>query len=133
MNEPKVSAAPAINGHLIALEAGHSIAIYERNRECYVAEFRNGAGRLEPACSWFRFHAGALRWPRERAAPQSYLPLSPEMLRKIERLHAESEAREDRILAVPRIVAAAARRHWIKVISRLRGGSLLQKTTNRVA
>jgi hypothetical protein len=49
------------------------------------------------------------------------MPLTPEILEKIERLHAESEARQERVLAVPRGVVAVARRCWINVISRLRG------------
>jgi hypothetical protein len=51
------------------------------------------------------------------------MPLTPEILERIERLHAESEARQARMLAVPRTVVAAARRYCINVISRLRGGA----------
>ena len=115
------STAPAINGNMIDLGAGHSIAIYERNRESYVAEFRDGGGRLEYAGSWFRFHAGALRSLKGRAALQSSMPLTPQIVERIEQLHAASDARQDRILAVPRTVASAARRCWINVMSRLRG------------
>jgi hypothetical protein len=118
--ESKARTAPSINGHTIVLGAGHSIAIYERNRECYVAEFRDGRGRLEYAGSWFRFNAGALRCYSGRAALRSSVPLSPEIVEKIERLHAASEARQERMLALPRTVAAAARRYWINVVSRLR-------------
>jgi hypothetical protein len=106
---------------MITLGVGHSIAIYERNREYYVAEFRDGGARLEYAGSWFRFHAGGLRYCHNRRADlRSSVPLTPEILVKIERLHAESDARQERMLAVPRTVAAAARRYWINVISRLR-------------
>jgi hypothetical protein len=119
--ESKSRTAPSINGHMIALGAGHSIAIHERNGEGFVAEFRDGHGELAYAGSWFRFNAGALRCLRGRAALRCYTPLTAEMLQKIERLHAESEARQERTLAVPRTVAAAGRRYWINVISRLRG------------
>ena len=119
--ESNVRAAPLINGHLIALDAGHSIAIYERNGEGFVAEFRDGHASLEYAGSWFRFNSGVLRCLRGRTALEFSMPLTPKMLQKIERLHAESEARQKRMLAVPRTVAAAARRYWINVISRLRG------------
>lgn len=117
--ESQVHIAPSITGNAIVLGAGHSIAIYERNRESYVAEFRDGGGRLEYAGSWFRFHAGELRVAR--AALQSATPLTPEMVERIERLHAASEVREERMLAVLRRVAAAARRYWIKAISGLGG------------
>src|ERR1041384_5797956 len=56
--ESKPRTAPSINGHMIILGVGHSIAIYERNREFYGAEFRDDGARLEYAGSWFRFHSG---------------------------------------------------------------------------
>lgn len=121
--ESNVRTAPSINGHLIALAAGHSIAIYERNGEGFVAEFRDGRASLEYAGSWFRFNSGVLRCLRGRTGLEFSLPLTPEMLQKIERLHAESEARQERMLAVPRTVAAAARRYLISVMARLRGGT----------
>src|SRR5689334_7401053 len=75
----------------VTLGVGHSIAIYERNAGYYVAEFRDGGARLEYAGSWFRFHAGGLRYcHNRRAALRSSAPLIPEILQKIERLHAES-------------------------------------------
>jgi hypothetical protein len=49
------------------------------------------------------------------------MPLTPEILERIERLHAESDAREERMLTVPRNVAASARRYLIWMMSRLRG------------
>ena len=119
--ESKPRTAPSIYGHMITLGVDHSIAIYERNGECYVAEFRDGCGSLEDASSWFRFHAGVLRWGQGRAALQSSIPLNSEMLEQIERLHAASDARQARMLAVPASVAAAARRYWSNAMSRLRG------------
>jgi len=120
--ESDVRTAPSIKGHLIAPGAGHAIAIYERNGEFYVAEFRNGRGEFGRADTWFRFHSGILRYcPSRRAALEASVPLTHEMLQKIERLHATSEARQDRMLAVPWTVAASARRYWFTVISRLRG------------
>lgn len=120
--ESNVRTASSINGHMIALGAGHSIAVYERNRECFVAEFRDGRGEFTYAGAWFRFHAGGLRYcHNRRTAFQVSMPLSPDMLANIERLHAEDEARHERMLAVPRTVAAVARRYGIELISRLRG------------
>jgi len=121
--ESEVRTAPLINGHMIALGDGHSIAIYERNGERYVAEFRDGCGSLEYADLWFRLHAGVLRWGKGRAALQSSMPLNPEMLEKIDHLHAECEARQERMLAVPRTVAAAAQRYCISAMARLRGAA----------
>lgn len=126
--ETKVRSAPSINGHMIVLGPEHSIVIYERNRECYVAEFRDGRGSLEYAGSWFRFHARALRCYTGRAVLRSSMPLSPEMLEKIERLHAASDAQQARMLAVPRRIAAAAQRYWINAISRLRRAAKTSQT-----
>jgi len=119
--ESRPRTAPSINGHMITLGAGHSIAIHERNGEGFVAEFRDDRGELSYAGSWFRFNAGALRCLRGRAALRCYTPLTAETLQEIERLHAAREARQERMRVVPRIVAAAARRYWIDAISRLRG------------
>jgi len=73
---------------MIDLGTGHTIAIYKRNGVCWVAEFRDGRGERDYAGSWFRFHAGGLRYchNRRRAALESSTPLTPEMLEKIERL-----------------------------------------------
>ena len=121
MNESKMRTAPAVTGHVISPSAGHSIAIYERNGESYVAEFRGGYGEFGRADTWFRFHSGILRYcPKGRAALDFSTPLTPKMLEKIERLHAASEARQERMLAVPRAVAAAAQRYWTNMMSRLR-------------
>jgi len=121
-SELMVSGTPSINGHMIALGAGHSIAIYERNGEHYVAEFRGGRAGFVNAATWFRSYAGSLRYRHNgRAAADPSITLSPEMLQIIERLHAESEARQERVLALPRTVAAAAQRYWTSVTLRLRG------------
>ena len=120
--ESALSTAPSINGHMIVPRPGHSIAIYERNGENYVAEFRGPHGEFGCADTWFRFRSGVLRYsPYGRASLDSAAPLTPAMVQKIERLHAASDARQARMLAVPRRVAAAARRYWTNAISGLRG------------
>ena len=119
--ESQMRTASSINGHIMTLGAGHSIAIYERNRECYVAEFRDGCGELARAGTWFRFNAGALRCYNGRAALRSSMPLTPEMVEKIERLHRQSEARQERMLAVPGNVATKVKRCLLSLMSRTRG------------
>ena len=116
--ESEVRTAPSINGHMIALGTEQWIAVYERNQESYVAEFRQGRGGFTPAGLWFRLDAGCLRY--RLAAVRAATALTREMLENIERLHREDEAREQRTLALPRSVAAAARRYWISVLARLR-------------
>jgi hypothetical protein len=120
--ESDTRTAPSINGHMIALGAGHSIAIYQRDGDGYVAEFRDGRVEFMHAGTWFRFHAGGLRYcHNRRTAFRCSMPLTPEILEKIERLHRESEARQAMMRAVPRNAAAAAQQFCISVISRLRG------------
>jgi len=120
--EFKPRTAPSINGHMITLGAGHSIAIHQKNGEGFVAEFRDGRAELMHAGTWFRFHAGGLRYcHNRRTAFQSSMPLTPEMLEKIERLHRESEARQAMMLAVPRNTARAVQEFCIGVMSSLRG------------
>ncbi len=130
--ESRVRTAPSINGHMIALGAGHSIAIYERSRECYVAEFRDGHGELAYAAAWFRFHAGGLRYCHNQrcATFQSCTPLTPEMLEQIERLHRESEARQERMLAMPGNVATIFKRCLLGLMSWSRG--VASKTSRTV-
>ena len=116
--ESKVRTTPSINGHMIALGAGHSIAIYERNGFSHVAEFRDGRGEFTYAGAWFRSYAGGLRYCHNRRSDfQRSMPLTPEMLQKIERLHAESEASEDRMLAVPGNVATIVKRCLSSLVS----------------
>lgn len=129
MNEPKMRTAASIHGHMIVLGTGHSIAIYKRNGADYVAEPCGRVRELSTA-TWFRFYAGALRYRHnERAALQSSIPLNPEMLQIIERLHAGSEARQERVLALPRTVGAAGQRYWTNVTLRLRGGATKMNQT----
>jgi hypothetical protein len=117
----EVRTASPTNGHVIDLGAGHSIAIYERNGVSWVAEFRDGRGEIMYAGAWFRLDSRCLRYCHDRRTGlQPSTPLTPDMLDNIERLHVESEARQKRILALPRIVALVARRYWISLISRRR-------------
>ena len=116
--ESKARATPSIIGNMIDLGTGETIAIYERNGVCWVAEFRDGHGALDYA-GWFRFYAGHLR--AAHVARKVPTPLTPEMLERIERLHSESEAQQERMLAVPRAIATAAQSYLSSVMSRLRG------------
>lgn len=79
----------AISGHVIHVSDGHSVAIYQRNGVCWVADFQWGAGQLVDAASWFRFHAGVLRYSHRRRAEalETMTPISPELAEQLERLH----------------------------------------------
>ena len=114
---------PSIDGHMTILGPAHLIAIYERNGEHYVAEFHGSRGELTRASSWYRLNAAALR--RRQAAFSR--PLDRAALRSIERLHAQAEARQERMLAVPRRLAAAVRDYVAGVLSRLQGRASVEK------
>ena len=114
-------AAPAIAGHAFVLGPGHCLAIYERKGVVWVAEFHHGRGQLTDASAWFRSDFGGVRDRRTRRnASRSHAALTPEMLESIERLHRESEAGHERMLAFPRAVAAQVRRRLTRWMSRLR-------------
>lgn len=108
--------------NMINLDARHSIVIHERDGHWWVAEFRDGRGELTHEGTWFRFHAEGLRYCHNlRTGLPSVTPVTSEMLERVEQLHRESEAREQRMLALAWTVAAAARRYAISAMSRLRG------------
>ena len=79
----------AITGSVIHVDDGQSVAIYRRHGVCWVADFQWGAGQLVDAASWFRLHAGVLRYShgRRAAALESMAPISPQLAEQIERLH----------------------------------------------
>jgi len=122
--ELQMRTASSVYGHVIDLGVGHSIAIYERNGASWVAEFRDGHGEIMYAGAWFRLNSGGLRYcHNHRPALQRSMPLTLEVLETIERLHAEREARQRRMLAVPRTVATTARHYFVSAMSRLRSGT----------
>jgi len=97
----ELGAATSINGYVVDLGAEHSIAIYDRNGEAWVAEFEDGRGELMNANAWYYFHAARLGYWRRRNPLEPPKPLTPDIVAEIERLHERSEARP---------LASAARR-----------------------
>lgn len=87
---PPVFATGRIQGQLLRLNARREVAIYLRDGALWVADFVDDAGTLCEAASWFRFHcATAASWqPRRRMALESAVPLSDDLVARIEALHA---------------------------------------------
>jgi len=79
----------AISGNVIRVDDDQSVAVYRRHGVCWVADFQCGTGQLVDAATWFRFHAGVLRYShgRRAAALESMAPISPQLAAQIERLH----------------------------------------------
>jgi hypothetical protein len=79
----------AVTGHVMQLGEHHSVAIYQRNGRCWVAEFRDGRGELIDAAGWFRSHLGALRYSHghRMAALATMRPITADVIGKIEDLH----------------------------------------------
>lgn len=120
--ESQAHAGPSIKGHVIALNDGQSVAVYERNGEWYVVEFREGHGELNRAGAWFHSNAERLRHCcNGRAASQSYASLSPEVVEKIERIHAERKARQEAMRDLRRKVATTVKRCLLGLIAWRRG------------
>jgi hypothetical protein len=62
------SSEDAIVGNIIHIGDGQSVEIYRRDGVCWVADIQGGVGQLVDAASWFRFHAGVLRYSHSRRA-----------------------------------------------------------------
>jgi hypothetical protein len=113
MNAHFENAVPnSIDGHLLQLGEGHEVAIYTRDGMCWVAEFKDGRGELFNAGTFFRFHAGVLRYSHRpyAVACASATVLTPEALERIERLHQQLEARDARMLGAGMAIVASVMR-----------------------
>lgn len=102
----------SIEGHVLQLSQAHEVAIYTRGGTCWVAEFKDGRSELFNAGTFFRFHAGALRYFNRpyAMARASAMALTPQVLERIERLHQQLEAQDARILGVGVAVVAPVMR-----------------------
>lgn len=79
----------SIQGQLLRLSARRQVAIYRREDALWVADFIDGQGELMDATTWFRFNCGtqAATHARRRMVRESAIPISSELVEKIERLH----------------------------------------------
>jgi hypothetical protein len=79
----------SIQGQLLRLSERREVAIYLRDGTLWVADFIDGDGELVDAPTWFRFNCGALSTyhARRRMVRESAIPLSRELVTRIEDLH----------------------------------------------
>lgn len=101
-----------IQGQLLRWSERREVAIYLRKDSLWVADFIDGHGALIDAPTWFRFNCGALSTPhaRRRMVHESAIPLSAELVEKIERLHRPLIAQKGRsTVRAPEAIAAHGR------------------------
>jgi hypothetical protein len=91
----------AIQGQLLRVSERREVWIYLRKDALWVADFIDGNGALIDATTWFRFNCGtsATSYARRRMVLESAVPLSTQLVARIEGLHrsvAASGPREGR-------------------------------------
>ena len=88
----------AIQGQLLRMSERREVAIYVRKDALWVADFVDGHGALVDAATWFRFNCGtsATSYARRRMLHESAVPLSTQLVARIERLHRSAPAHASR-------------------------------------
>lgn len=78
-----------VQGQLLRLSARREVAIYLLDGTLWIADFIDGHGELVEPEVWFRFNCGSLdtSQARRRMLLESGLPLSAEIVAKIQVLH----------------------------------------------
>lgn len=78
----------SIQGQLLRRSERHEVAIFLCDRALWVADFIDGQGELVDAVTWFRFNCGELSnsYARRRMVGESAIPLSADLVARIERL-----------------------------------------------
>ena len=87
------------------------VAIYLRNDRLWVADFIDGRGELIDAITWFRFNCGTHAQARRRMVLESGIPLSAQIMARIEHLHGSPEVRKRSPAGRFRAVVDTSRRH----------------------
>ena len=79
----------AIQGQLLRVSERREVAIYLRKDALWVADFIDDHGALIDAATWFRFNCGtpATSYARRRMLHESAVPLSRQLVARIEGLH----------------------------------------------
>ena len=87
---PEPGAPRSLHGQLLRHSERREVAIFLRDGALWVADFIDGHGQLIEATTWVRFNCGAHSTPqaRRRMVLESAVPLSAELVARIERLRA---------------------------------------------
>lgn len=97
---PANRCASSIQGQLLRLSARREVAIYLRKDTLWVADFVDGHGELIRPTTWFRFNCGVFSTPdaRRRMVHEAAIPLSGELVERIEDLHRLGSVQTDSAL-----------------------------------
>jgi hypothetical protein len=87
IDEPCERSSP-LQGQILRRSERREVAIFLLDDTLWVADFVDGQGELVDAVTWFRFNCGAAAsvQARRRMAFESALPLSDELVARIEAL-----------------------------------------------
>jgi hypothetical protein len=82
-----------IQGQVLRVSQRREAAIYLRKGTLWVADFIDGDGEIVEATTWFRFNCGALSayHAQRRMVRESAIPLSAELVDRIETLHSPTQ------------------------------------------
>ena len=120
-SEPRF--ARSLQGQLLRQNERREVAIFLRDGALWVADFIDGEGKLVDAITWFRFNCGALSSPhaQRRMVLESAIPLYPELVARIGRLHdpAIGRKRGAVVRLLRAIVADQARSRLAAIVARL--------------
>lgn len=85
----------SLQGQVLRRNERREVVIFLRENALWVADFIDGQGELVDAITWFRFNSGAAAsaQARRRMALESALPLSHELVARIEALLRPDPAR----------------------------------------
>jgi hypothetical protein len=93
--DPERAFTGSIQGQVLRLSERREAAIFLRDGALWVADFIDSQGELVDAITWFRFNCGSLStWhARRRMVLESAIPLSEELVDRIERLHGRAPSK----------------------------------------
>lgn len=108
-----------IQGQMLRLSEHHSVAIYLRDGQMWVADFIDGQGALVDATTWFRFNCGTLSNSHalRRMALESATPISSALAERIDKLHRSTGTQGSVILSrwLSTIAAYLPARRWLTI------------------
>jgi hypothetical protein len=83
-------AGRSIVGQVLRRGREHEVALYLRNGEAWIADFVGTEGALVDVATWLRFNCAGARseLARARMVRECALPLLPDLVERIEALHA---------------------------------------------